>query len=85
MTPQEKAMAQLMHVSLIKLADAYQDTIKRLRRTHPHIPAERLDQLERDIEVMLDKAHENFSKDGGDMSMKEVDRIHKLIAEAKAL
>lgn len=85
MTPQEKAMAQLMHVSLVKLADAYQDTIQRLRRTHPHIPTEKLDQLERDVERMLDSAHEGFAKNGGDMSMKEVDRIHKLIAEAKAL
>lgn len=85
MTPQQKAMAALMHVSLIKLADSYQDTIARVRERNPNADQDRLDQLERDVERMLDNALKDFTENGGDMSMKEVDHIHKLIAEAKAL
>lgn len=85
MTPQQKAMADLMHVSLFKLADAYHATIARVRQNCSPEGRAALDQLSLDVEKMVDDTIQDFSDKGGDMSMQAIDRIHKAIVEAKSL
>lgn len=84
MTPQEKAMAQILQVSLFKLADEFHETLARLRETHPQ-SQDRIDQISRDVEAMVDRTLNDFMTDGSDFSIKTVERIHAEIIEVRRL
>lgn len=84
MTPQEKAMAQILQVSLFKLADEFHDTLARLRKTHPQAH-NRIDQISRDVEAMVDRTLEDFMTKGREFSIKDVEKIHSEIIEVRRL
>lgn len=84
MTPQEKAMAQILQFSLFKLAEEFHETLARLKETHPHA-RDRIDQIGRDVEAMVDRTLEDFTTNGNDFSIKTVERIHSEIIEVRRL
>ena len=84
MTPQQKVIAQLLQVSLFKLGDQFHSTLATLKERHPN-SADKLDDIGRDVEKMIDKTLLDFQENGNDFSMKTVDAIHARIIEARRL
>ena len=84
MTPQEKAMAQILQVSLFKLADEFHDALDHLRKTHPH-EHNRINQISENVETMIDRTLEDFMVNGRNFSIKDVEKIHADIIEVRRL
>lgn len=84
MTPQEKAMGDLLQVSLFKLGDEFHSTLDKLRERKPEKSAE-IDEIARQIEVMIDNTLKGYRDDRGNFSMKDVDTLHARIIELRNL
>lgn len=83
MTPQERAMAEILHVSLFKLAEQYHTSIDNLKKRHPD-KAEELDEIHSLVEKAVDEAIEDHMKNGGDFSMTTIDSIHAEISKLRS-
>lgn len=84
MTPQEKAMAQILQVSLFKLAEEYHAGIERIRSKGLASESE-LRELSGMVESMIDEVLEEHVKKGNDFSIAAVERIHAEMARVRRL
>ena len=84
MTPQEKAIGDLLQVSLFKLGDEFHAVLDKVRERKPEKAAE-IDVLAREIEGMIDNTIAGYRDNKGDFSMKDVDTLHARIVELRHL
>jgi hypothetical protein len=81
MTPQQKAMGQLLQVSLFKWADAVQSNINELKRLG--VDSSQLDQIALNVEKVIDQTIEGTKPE--DITMADLERINDQIVQLKGL
>lgn len=84
MTPQQKAIAEILQVSLFKLAEEYHAGIARLRAKGMSSEKE-LNELTNMVESMIDEVLEEHVKNGNDFSIAAVERIHEEMSRVRRL
>lgn len=84
MTPQQKAMSQILQVTLFKLAEEFHTILDKLQITHPHA-GEQLSQIGRDVETFVDRTLDDYHRNGRNFSIEDMDRIHSEIIQVRAL
>lgn len=84
MTPQQKAIAEILQVSLFKLAEEYHAGIARMRAKGMGDEQE-LKELTNMVEAMVDETLEEYIKNGNDFSMAAVERIHEEMSKVRRL
>lgn len=79
MTPQQKAMADILQISLFKWAESTHEVLASLRKRG--IESALLDDIARQTELVVDEALKDFQKNG--VSMKGIEDINAHIVKMK--
>lgn len=77
-------MAQILQVTLFKLAEETHQILDRLRQRYPD-SRERFDLLSRQVETAVDRTLEDYHTNGRNFSVQEMDKIHSDIIEIRRL